>query len=137
MKSQKGNAKKKNANSGLVAVAVDKDKGSQHALKWAADHLVSKGQSIILLHVILGSSSDSGLSAIIFFFLLLFLSDFSVETKFWGFAVEANAEKHKQAESLFVTFHCYCSRKEVKKGPGFLLCFITIWPYIHVISVVG
>ncbi|CAA7046101.1 unnamed protein product [Microthlaspi erraticum] len=87
MKSQKGNAKKKNGNSGLVAVAVDKDKGSQHALKWAADHLVSKGQSIILLHVILGSSSDS---------------------------VEANAEKHKQAESLFVTFHCYCSRKEIQ-----------------------
>lgn len=85
MKSQKGNAKKKNANSGLVAVAVDKDKGSQHALKWAADHLVSKGQSIILLHVILGSSSDSGLSlSAIIFFLLRFLPEFSVETDSWG-----------------------------------------------------
>lgn len=51
-----------------------------------------------------------------------------------GFAVEANAEKHKQAESLFVTFHCYCSRKEVKKVLA-LLCFITVWSYIHVISV--
>ncbi|XP_019096251.1 PREDICTED: U-box domain-containing protein 35-like [Camelina sativa] len=90
MKAQKGNnSKKKSSNSGLVAVAVDNNKGSQHALKWAADHLVSKGQTIILLHVILrsSSSSDSG---------------------------EISAEKHKQAESLFVTFHCYCSRKEIQ-----------------------
>lgn len=29
-----------------------KIKGSQHALKWAADHLVFKGQTIILLHVL-------------------------------------------------------------------------------------
>ncbi|EOA29917.1 hypothetical protein CARUB_v10013010mg [Capsella rubella] len=86
MKAQKGNSKKKSSNSGLVAVAVDNNKGSQHALKWAADNLVSKGQTIILLHVILRSSSDSG----------------------------DNTEKHKQAESLFVTFHCYCSRKEIQ-----------------------
>ncbi|VYS57998.1 unnamed protein product [Arabidopsis thaliana] len=87
MKAQKGSSKKKGTNSGLVAVAVDNNKGSQHALKWAADHLVSKGQTIILLHVILRSSSDSG---------------------------EITAEKHKQAENLFVTFHCYCSRKEIQ-----------------------
>ncbi|KAL1197724.1 U-box domain-containing protein 52 [Cardamine amara subsp. amara] len=87
MKGQKEKTKKKTANNGLVAVAVDKDKGSQHALKWAADHLASKGQTIILLHVLLGSSSDS---------------------------VEVNAEKHKQASDLFVTFHCYCSRKEIQ-----------------------
>ncbi|KFK39345.1 hypothetical protein AALP_AA3G232100 [Arabis alpina] len=88
MKTLKGNTKKKSGNhSGLVAVAVDKDKGSQHALKWAADHLVTKGQTIILLHVLLRTSSDSA---------------------------EANAEKHKQAKDLFVTFHCYCSRKEIQ-----------------------
>ncbi|KAG7544164.1 hypothetical protein ISN45_Aa07g040270 [Arabidopsis thaliana x Arabidopsis arenosa] len=27
---------------------------------------------------------------------------------------EITAEKHKQAENLFVTFHCYCSRKEIQ-----------------------
>lgn len=77
MKAQKGNLKKKSSNSGLVAVAVDNNKGSQHALKWAADHLVSKGQTIILLHVILRPSSDSGLSLLqkpILGLLLLFLS---------------------------------------------------------------
>jgi hypothetical protein len=96
MKAQKGSSKKKGTNSGLVAVAVDNNKGSQHALKWAADHLVSKGQTIILLHVILRSSSDSG---------------------------EITAEKHKQAENLFVTFHCYCSRKEVISLV--LACFVS------------
>ncbi|XP_031490501.1 U-box domain-containing protein 35-like isoform X2 [Nymphaea colorata] len=35
----------------LVAVAVDNDKNSQQALKWAADHLVAKGQLFLLLHV--------------------------------------------------------------------------------------
>ncbi|KAG0469893.1 hypothetical protein HPP92_016593 [Vanilla planifolia] len=39
------------ANSQLVAVAVDGDKSSQHALKWAADHIVSKNKIFILLHV--------------------------------------------------------------------------------------
>ncbi|ERN05584.1 hypothetical protein AMTR_s00007p00268690 [Amborella trichopoda] len=35
----------------LVAVAVDSDKSSQHALKWASDHLIGKGQLFILLHI--------------------------------------------------------------------------------------
>ncbi|MQL77992.1 hypothetical protein Taro_010435 [Colocasia esculenta] len=35
----------------LVVVAVDADKSSQHALKWAADHLVTRGQIFLLLHV--------------------------------------------------------------------------------------
>ena len=34
-----------------IAVAIEKDKGSQYALKWAVDHLMSRGQSITLLHV--------------------------------------------------------------------------------------
>ncbi|KAJ3693472.1 hypothetical protein LUZ60_008952 [Juncus effusus] len=35
----------------LVAVAIDKDKGSQNALKWALDNVISKGQTITLVHV--------------------------------------------------------------------------------------
>jgi len=34
-----------------VAVAIDKDKGSQYALKWAVDHILTRGQSVTLLHV--------------------------------------------------------------------------------------
>ncbi|XP_068344222.1 U-box domain-containing protein 52-like [Pyrus communis] len=34
-----------------VTLAIDRDKGSQHAIKWAVDNLVTGGQHVILLHV--------------------------------------------------------------------------------------
>ena len=34
-----------------VAVAIDKDKSSQQALKWTVDHLLTRGQALTLLHV--------------------------------------------------------------------------------------
>lgn len=34
-----------------VAIAIDKDKGSQFALKWAIDNSVSRGQTVTLIHV--------------------------------------------------------------------------------------
>lgn len=49
----------------IVAVAIDKDKFSQHALKWAADNILSRHQTIKLVHVIQKSHSNnqySGLS---------------------------------------------------------------------------
>jgi len=42
---------------GIVAVAIDKDKGSHYALKWAVDCLLGRGQTLILLHVMHGTSS--------------------------------------------------------------------------------
>lgn len=36
---------------GLVAVAIDRDKNSQTALKWAVDNLLLKGQTVVLIHV--------------------------------------------------------------------------------------
>lgn len=44
-----------------VAVAIDKDRGSQHALKWAVDNLLGKGKSVTLLHVKQKPPSSSGL----------------------------------------------------------------------------
>ena len=35
----------------ITAVAIDKDKNSQHALKWALDHIVGDSPNCILLHV--------------------------------------------------------------------------------------
>lgn len=46
------NELKKGSGNGLIAVAIDKDKGSQAALKWAADNILSKGQTVILIHVV-------------------------------------------------------------------------------------
>lgn len=49
----------KGGRNGLVALAIDKDKASQHALKWAIGNLLKKGQTIVLIHVIKRSSSAS------------------------------------------------------------------------------
>lgn len=35
----------------LVAVAINKNKGSQYALKWTIDNLLTRGQTVILIHV--------------------------------------------------------------------------------------
>lgn len=34
-----------------VAVAIDKDKGSEYAIKWTINSLLTKGQALTLLHV--------------------------------------------------------------------------------------
>lgn len=54
--------KKENKNHGLVAVAIDRDKGSQNAIKWAIDNILIKGQNLILIHVKLRSSASLSLS---------------------------------------------------------------------------
>lgn len=61
----------------LVGIAIDKDKGSQVALKWATENLLVKGQTAILIHVKLRPSSYPGSS-------LATPSKFNVgETKCW------------------------------------------------------
>lgn len=47
----------KKVGNGLVAVAIDRDKNSQNALKWALDNLLQRGQTVVLIHVKLKSSS--------------------------------------------------------------------------------
>lgn len=54
------NGGKKETGSGSVAVAIDKDKGSQHALRWTIENLASRGQTISLIHVLFKSHSSSG-----------------------------------------------------------------------------
>ena len=53
----------------LVAVAVDKDKGSQNALKWALDNVVTKGQTITLIHVNTKPTGCKSLSLSLNFFI--------------------------------------------------------------------
>ncbi|KAK2986972.1 hypothetical protein RJ640_024870 [Escallonia rubra] len=43
----------------LVAVAIDRDKGSKIALKWTIDTLLSKGQTLVLVHVKVKPSGSS------------------------------------------------------------------------------
>ncbi|KAG7660074.1 Protein kinase domain [Arabidopsis suecica] len=88
----KANGAKKETGSGSVAVAIDKDKGSQHALKWTIDNLASCGQTISLIHVLCRSHSSSDLEE--------------------G-TPQQKQQMEKIAKDLFVSFHCYCSRKEI------------------------
>ncbi|KAL1059733.1 hypothetical protein V6Z11_1Z012100 [Gossypium hirsutum] len=84
--------------------AIDKDKGSQHALKWAVDHLISRGQSITLLHVKTKPSSiptPSGSH--------VKMSDVNDEV-----AKAYKQQLESQAKEVFLPFRCFCSRKDIK-----------------------
>ncbi|XP_024953495.2 U-box domain-containing protein 35 [Citrus sinensis] len=86
-----------------VAVAIDKDKGSQYALRWAVDHLLSRGQNLTLLHVKQRVSSvpnPSGNSVAI--------SKVNNEV-----ARIYKQQVDNQAKELFVPFRCFCTRKEI------------------------
>ncbi|KAL6586532.1 hypothetical protein OROMI_001520 [Orobanche minor] len=92
---------RKGGRNGLVAVAVDKDKGSQLAIKWAIDNLLAKGQTVILIHVIqrpgsyCDNCSTNGLN---------------------GASCLGKQTLEKQTKELFLTYHCFCTRKDI-------LCF--------------
>ncbi|XP_054783209.1 U-box domain-containing protein 35-like isoform X1 [Prosopis cineraria] len=89
---------------GLIAVAIDKDKGSQQALKWAAESLLSRGQTVILIHVLHKTSaptSNGGCQSVIY----------NVGN------LSASPQRHqldKTTKDLFNTFHCFCTRKDMK-----------------------
>ncbi|XP_076901898.1 U-box domain-containing protein 52-like [Bidens hawaiensis] len=81
----------------LVAVAIDKDKYSQHALKWSIEHLLNRGQTVVLIHVIRKTpptdyDAGGGIDA----------SDATKQLR------------EKQTRDLFLTFHCFCTRKEIQ-----------------------
>ncbi|XP_073129954.1 U-box domain-containing protein 52-like isoform X2 [Henckelia pumila] len=91
----------KGGRNGLVALAIDKDKASQHALKWAIGNLLKKGQTIVLIHVIKRSSSASNGNN-------YYSNDHNGAT---------NANNHvldHQTKELFLTFHCFCARKDIQ-----------------------
>ncbi|CAI9099035.1 OLC1v1035796C2 [Oldenlandia corymbosa var. corymbosa] len=78
----------------LVCVAIDKDKGSQYALKWAVDNLVGKGKSITLLHVKQKSSPAPRIND----------------------AADAVSRSYKgdNDKELFLPFRCFCTRKDIR-----------------------
>ncbi|XP_022720880.1 U-box domain-containing protein 35-like [Durio zibethinus] len=91
---------KKGMENELVAVAVDKDKGSRHALRWAVEHLLSRGQTIVLIHVHKVSPNLHG-----------------THHNHKGETSLHISNKHtvgKTFEQLFLTFHCFCTRKDIR-----------------------
>ncbi|KAH7848367.1 hypothetical protein Vadar_001994 [Vaccinium darrowii] len=111
MWNQRGNANGNvNANGGdqrrdeAVLVAIDKDKSSQFALKWAIDNLLSKGQTVTLNHVKQRPASiPTPLGSQV--------AVFDVND---GVAKAFKAQVDNQAKLLFLPFHAFCTRKDIK-----------------------
>nr|VDD56211.1 unnamed protein product [Brassica oleracea] len=74
----------------ITAVAIDKDKNSQHALKWALDHIVGDSPNCILLHV---------------------------QTKLRigeGENTEAPHDNQEEAHKFFLPFRGFCAKKGIR-----------------------
>ncbi|KAL6575293.1 hypothetical protein OROMI_012578 [Orobanche minor] len=101
MSSQKGmNGEKMHNKQDMVAVAIDKDKGSQAALKWAVDNLLGKGKtkSVTLLHVKLKTSSAP-----------------TPLGNHVGYSEnDGKFPADNQAKELFLPFRCFCTRKDIQ-----------------------
>lgn len=91
------------AGNGLVAVAIDNQKGSQNALRWAAENVITRGQTVILLHVVQKSSSTSSLAGN-----NALICDVSNPSQ-----SPHKQQLEKMTKDLFLTFHCYCTRKDI------------------------
>ncbi|CAN4077183.1 unnamed protein product [Withania somnifera] len=84
----------------LIAVAIDKDRGSQIALKWTVDHLLTRGQIVLLIHVRLKQSANA-----------------SPQTKSNQNSDEGgsgNVEMDPQTKELFLPFRVFCTRKDIQ-----------------------
>ncbi|KAL2533356.1 Protein kinase protein with adenine nucleotide alpha hydrolase-like domain [Abeliophyllum distichum] len=98
--SQKGNNGDKKEE--MVAVAIDRDKGSQAALKWAVDHLLSKGKRVTFLHVKQKTSIASALGSQASF------SDNDNVSKTYKGPMDS------QTKEMFLPFRCFCTRKNIQ-----------------------
>ncbi|CAA2980418.1 U-box domain-containing 52-like isoform X2 [Olea europaea subsp. europaea] len=92
----------------LVAVAIDRDKGSQIALKWTVDNLLGKGHTVVLVHVRVKQTSLSTLpSTSIPRPNYIMISDS-------GQNGSTNADSDAQLKELFLPFRVFCARKDIQ-----------------------
>ncbi|XP_035538611.1 U-box domain-containing protein 52-like isoform X2 [Juglans regia] len=99
------NQVEKRGGSGLVAVAIDRDKGSQNALKWAVDNLLQRGQTVILIHVKLKSSTFSSAASLSSSRLRAGIVDESSPACY--------LDLDKKTKEMLLPFRCYCTRKDI------------------------
>ncbi|XP_022952249.1 U-box domain-containing protein 35-like isoform X1 [Cucurbita moschata] len=91
---------------GLVAIAINREKGSQNAIRWAAEHLLGRGQNVVLIHVVQRPSSAAA-SLIGEAIICNSDGDFSADTP-------RKQQLEMQTRDIFLTFHCYCTRKDIQ-----------------------
>ncbi|XP_028068331.1 U-box domain-containing protein 34-like [Camellia sinensis] len=87
----------------IVAVAIDKDKSSQYALKWGVDHLLSRGQNVTLIHVKQRPYSIPTPMG----------NHVAVSDVNDGVAKAFKTQVDNQAKELFLPFRAFCTRKDV------------------------
>ncbi|PHT58574.1 hypothetical protein CQW23_00937 [Capsicum baccatum] len=80
----------------LIAVAIDKDRGSQIALKWTVDNLLARGQTVILIHVKVKASGTNRLN-----------HDASNDGS-------EMTELDPQLKELFLPYRIFCTRKDIQ-----------------------
>ncbi|XP_031255082.1 U-box domain-containing protein 35 [Pistacia vera] len=119
-------------NSSLVAVAIDRDKGSQNAIKWAIDNILYKGQTLVLIHVKLKSAAalspspslpppSMPFSYFIFkHFCLMGLFNISNVAAGINQISDINGDSSlvcrdpdPQTKEIFLPFRCFCTRKDI------------------------
>ena len=102
----KNPGEKKDGVNGLVAVAVDKEKGSQHALKWAIDNLLTRNSTVILIHVKILAPSLSSSPSI-----------FSLRAGVQGNGNESltvSKDPESQNKNIFLPYRVFCTRKDIQ-----------------------
>ncbi|KAI4316194.1 hypothetical protein L6164_024197 [Bauhinia variegata] len=90
---------RKDGVNGLVAVAIDKDKGSQNALKWAIDHLLMRGSTVILLHVKIKAITSSASLQI---------------PRMGDESTLVCKDPDSQSREIFLPFRVFCTRKDIQ-----------------------
>ncbi|XP_057510750.1 U-box domain-containing protein 35-like [Actinidia eriantha] len=93
----------------MVAVAIDRDKGSQVALKWAIDNILNRGQTVVLVHVKVKPSASSHYSST-----SLSHPRFSQISDVGGEIGSVYGEPDPQTKELFLPFRCFCTRKDIQ-----------------------
>ncbi|CAL5024000.1 unnamed protein product [Urochloa decumbens] len=86
---------------GTAAVAVDGDRGSQYALKWAADHILSRGHPFFLIHVRRKPTylqSPGG-------------KQFAISHVQDDVPAALHAQMDLHSKDLMLPFQCFCSRR--------------------------
>ncbi|PSR93579.1 Serine/threonine-protein kinase [Actinidia chinensis var. chinensis] len=102
------NGEKNEANR-MVAVAIDRDKGSQVALKWAIDNILNRGQTVVLVHVKVKPSASSYYSSP-----SLSHPRFNQISDVSGKIGSVYGEPDPQTKELFLPFRCFCTRKDIQ-----------------------
>ncbi|EPS61916.1 hypothetical protein M569_12876 [Genlisea aurea] len=86
----------------LVVVAIDRDKGSQSALKWAVENVLTKGQTVVLAHVRTKPPSSSS------------SSDTVASLPHQKHDGVDRIGEDPQVKEIFLPFRVFCTRKDIQ-----------------------